>query len=171
MEKILVANSLSNKGEKIVRFLRNLDFLVVGVDKWEEKEKNGASSFFRVNLKHPDSVKLVYTLTQPTTIVYPWIPIQDGLLYPDYSSIEFFNLVTIGVKRGVKKVILCLDINLTAETSVEMQQLLLHSMIYDFAAKLGIEFLVVTSNDNLLKSIKRFLKGGKNESDDKSRSS
>ena len=75
------------------------------------------------------------------------------------------------MKRGVKKVILCLDINLTAETSVEMQQLLLHSMIYDFAAKLGIEFLVVTSNDNLLKSIKRFLKGGKNESDDKSRSS
>lgn len=171
MEKVLVANSLSDKGEKIVRFLRNLDFTVVGVDKFEEDNKNGASSFLKVNLRHPDSVKLVCTLTSPTVLVYPWIPVQDSLLYPDYSAIEFFNLVTIGVKRGIKKVILCLDMTLVIETPQQGMKILLDSMLTDFANKLEIECLVVTPQDNLLKEIKKFLKGGENESSYKSGSS
>lgn len=166
MEKILVANSLSNKGEKIVRFLRNLDFLVVGVDKWEEDEKNGASSFFRVNLKHPDSVKLVYTLIQPTVIVYPWIPIKESLLYPDYSAIELFNLITIGVKRGVNKVILCLDVDNNVEkmgTVEDIQQLLLQVILRNFRKEFDFEYQIITSQDNLLKSIKKYLRGGEQQ--------
>lgn len=170
MNRVLIANCLSEKGEKISKFLENQGINTVGVDKYEDKEKNSASSFFKLNLRHPDSVRLMLALTNPSTLIYPWEPVKDKFNYPDYSSIELFSLLSIGSNQGINSVILCIDSLPDCDCALDgayadMNQLVLKALVNDFVREYKMKSLIITKKDNLLKVIKIFLKGGEQQNE------
>jgi len=70
-KKILVLGASGNKGKKIAEFLKNRGFLVFGADKVASRENiKDVNRFFRLNLRHKDSLWLMFSVVGPEILIY-----------------------------------------------------------------------------------------------------
>lgn len=166
MNNILVAGCTNSRGFKLAKFLLNRGFSVFGVDRFTNEEVEKAVRYFRIDLRHPQSMGLVMEVAKPTTIIFcPDINLgRDSFTNIDYSYIAYLNLLMKAVEYKVENVVLCLDeVKETPETPIELTQLSLKLMTDIFSKHAGFETLLITRESNLLKEIKRFLLSNEEE--------
>lgn len=160
MNNILVAGCTNSRGFKLTKFLLNRGFSVFGVDRFHNDEVEQVVRYFRIDLRHPQSMELVMEVAKPTTVVFcPDINVsRDSFTNIDYSYIAYLNLLMNCVKFNVENIILCIDeVKENPETPAELTQLSLSLMTNIFSKKAGLQNLIITRESNLLKEIKRFL--------------
>ncbi len=153
---ILIAGGATQRGAKIGRFLRNKGYNVFGVDR-THTDKPVFARFFRMDMRHPESIALVMSIVKPTILIFcPEKVVQRDYSYPAYTTV----LDTAG-KAGVKKVILCLDtIVEKPKTFDEISQLALYQTTNVLQDEYKFESLIITEKDNLLREIKEFVGKG-----------
>ena len=110
MNNILIANFLNYKAIKIGKFLKNKGYHVFGIDKFENEDSKLADRFFKVDLRHRESLELVFTVVKPDVIIFCMDNIRNnGFDYVDYSYPTYMNILSTAIRFGIKKVILSLE--------------------------------------------------------------
>lgn len=158
---ILVANSLSSKGRKIVTFLKNNGRTVYGVDRFESPQDNPADKYFRLDLRHKESVTLLANICKPQVVIYCWDKPNeaDEFTTIDYAPIALNNLLVNLVSDLTDKVILCVEKdgygNGYPSQATEAH---LITLTEAFIRELKIGGRIITNEENLLKTIKQEIK-------------
>ncbi len=160
MNNVLVAGCTNSRGFKLTKFLINRGFSVFGVDRFLNDEVGKSVRYFRIDLRHPQSMDLVMQVAKPTTVIFcPDINLnRDSFTNIDYSYIAYLNLLMCSAKFNVKNLILCVDeIKTDPKTPMELTQLSLKIMTDIFSSHENFKSLVITKESNLLKEVKKFL--------------
>lgn len=154
---ILVAGCSTQRGTKIIKFLQHKGFNVFGVDRYFV---GALKSFFRMDMRHKESMKMAITIAKPTVVIF--CPAEQiGQI--DYNYPAFSSVIVSTCEAKVKKLVLCLDdIYLSPKSVNEISQLAMYYLTDVFKNEFGMEILVITQKGNLLKEIKQFVleKGG-----------
>ena len=160
-DSILVTGAMGFQGSKIVQFLRSRDYSVIGVDKYLDEAKNHATQFFKLDLKHRDSVRLLTEICKPIVVIY--CPDEQHFEdeFVDFSNLTFINLMMNVDKTILKGLGVCLNslvVNPLEMTTLDSLYTFNTLFITDyFAKKYKLEKMLITKNDNLLKDIKRLV--------------
>lgn len=156
--KALVIGFNTEKGQLISNFLVNRGVVVSVADnkpEQQEKEIQGIDTVFNLNPKHRDSLWLMFAMAKPEALIY---------CEKKEDYIAFRNAILIAVKNKISKIVLV--INEEIKELHTLSQLEAQTMInaLDIVTKdTSTEWCVVRPNDNLLKEIKRFLLGDREE--------
>lgn len=158
-EKILVLGASGNKGKKVAEFLKNRGFLVFGADKIaDEEDVKNVGRFFRLNLRHKDSLWLMFSVVKPEVLIYVAISPQEE----NYST--FLVVISKATEFKVKKIALILK-NFTDSDSwginnlYELSQKAMIEALKIISRQYKIDYKIINENDNLLKELKKFLQG------------
>lgn len=153
--KVLVAGATGKRGRKIARFLKGRGLSVYGIGLYpneEDIQKN--KGFFRIQLNHRDSVRLVLRIVKPDFLVYCALTEKNENNYGAYLNI------LLGVTEyGVKRVCTILDTELEKDPE-NLYDLAQWAMVMATSILHGdskIEHKFITPGDNLLKEVKSFL--------------
>ena len=155
MKKILVVNAMGYQGYKVTNFLNNQGHNVIAVDRYFQEDKNKANKFFKLDLKHKDSVKLLSELCKPEILVFCAEQNSD-----EYRDVVMLNNITGNIDT-LKSLILSLDYVPTKVDNLnDLIRYNLVTLIRFYSIRNDANELIITSSDNLLKSIKSFLLRG-----------
>lgn len=140
-----------------MKFLKDRGFLVFGADRIaQEEDIKGTTRFFKLNLRHRDSIWLMFNVVKPHALVYCAIARGNR---GNYGT--FFSVLSMAIKFGIKKVMVIVTkppIHKKPKDLLEIEELAIVSATQLLAKKHDFKHDVVTQGDNLLKKIKRFLK-------------
>ena len=157
--QVIVSGAMSYKGVKIVNFLKNQGLKVIGVDKYSDSSKIRADKFFKLDLRRKDSVNLLLAFCRADTLVYcPDRFMENPFDSIDYNYPVYLNFLVNMKDKGLKNLVLCLEEKYShPQDPYQLSQFVLRALTDMFSQKYNFRSLVIDNNDNLLKSIKRFL--------------
>ena len=161
---VVIAGCSSNKGTKLAKFLTNKGFTVYGVDRFSNNSIEGFARFFRIDLRHKDSMGLVMAIGKPNTVIFcgETAHINNSFEVLDQSYCAYLNFLISVIIQGVKKIVLCIeDVYAQPTSPFEVSQNALSEVTWLFKKKYNLEILIITKKQNLLREVKDFiLKGG-----------
>lgn len=158
---VLVTNSLSAKGRKIVTYLKNNGKTVYGVDRYESPDDNPADRYFKLDLRHKESVTLLANICKPNVVIFCWDKPdeKDEFTTIDYAPIALNNILINLVTDLTDKVILCVEKdgygNCYPSQATEAH---LITLTEAFTREYKIGGRIITNEENLLKTIKQEIK-------------
>ena len=156
--EILVTGAMSFQGSKIIQFLRSRDYNVIGVDKYINEDRNHATRFFKLDLKHRDSVRLLVDICKPTIVIYCYENTEQEE-FVDFNAITFANLMINIDKDTLKEIVLCID-TLPEDPMISMKNIYKQNLLnlqHYFSHKYDINVTTILEEDNLLKCVKKVI--------------
>lgn len=161
---VVIAGCSSNRGTKLAKFLTDRGFTVYGVDRFSNDSIEGFARFFRIDLRHKDSMRLVMSIGQPDTAIFcgETAHINNSFEVLDQSYPAYLNFLINVVMQKVKRIVLCIEtIYIKPVTPFEVSQNALSQLTGVFSKQYNLESIIITNKENLLREIKDFiLKGG-----------
>ncbi len=156
--KTLIIGFNTEKGQLISNFLVNRGVSVSVADNrtdQQAKEIQGIDTVFNLNPKHKDSLWLMFAMAKPDALVY-------CERKEDY--IGFRNAIFIAVKNKISKIVLVINEEINEiQTISQLETQAMITALSIIAKDTLTKWRVVHQDDNLLKEIKHFLIGDREE--------
>lgn len=153
--RILVAGAMGRRGRKVLEFLKSRNYHVASADKLAEENIEGVP-FFKMNLKHRDSLWLTFSVFKPNTLIY--CAVSKNTI-ENYDT--FLNVLLTALKFGVKEVVVVVD-KIYGEKEVgspyDIDQLAIALLVKVLARQYKLRYTLIDQSQNLLKEVKLFLK-------------
>ena len=160
---ILIVGSLSLKGYKITKFLRNNGYTIIGTDRRKNGGRNQANKFMRVDLRNQNNVALLLKLYTPSTIIYCMEEMKDEEQFNvvDYNPVVLQNLLIQMAQNNISEIAVCVENQSDKlDTPKELGEFNLRMLTALFSQKYNWHSKILDKKDNLLRGIKEFVKGG-----------
>ena len=108
---VVIAGCSSNKGTKLAKFLTNRGLTIYGVDRFHNDSIEGFDRFFRIDLRHKDSMRLVMSIGQPSVAIFCGETghINNSFEVLDQNYAAYLNFLISCIIQGVKKIVLCIE--------------------------------------------------------------
>ena len=165
---ILIVGSLSLKGYKITKFLRNKGYSVIGTDRKKNGGRNKANKFMRIDLRNQNNIALLLKLYSPSTIIYctEEMKDEDQFSVVDYNPLVLQNLLIQMSQNNISEIAVCVENQPDKlNTPKDLGEFNLRMLTALFSQKYNWHSKIIDKRDNLLKEIKEFVsqQGTKNE--------